>query len=102
VIALLHVLDGNAEWLRERLAEVPHTAVTYEEDLRPPDRREATLSRLAGLLGVPLTRASTNLRAGAPPRPEDRLTNMPQVARALEQTRFAALVAGRGSPDEGA
>jgi len=92
VIALLYVLDGNAQWLDGRLAEVPHTTVSYEDDLRPPERREDTLRRLTDLLGVPAAAATTDLQAGAPARPEDRITNMAAVVRALEQTRFAPLV----------
>jgi len=92
VIALLYVLDGNATWLDERLAEVPHTTISYEDDLRPPERRPATLARLADLLGVQCNAASTGLRPGAPAMPEDRLTNMAEVVRALEHTRFATLV----------
>ena len=92
VIALLYVLDGNARWLDERLAQVPHTIVSYEDDLRPPEQREATLRRLADLLGVRSAGATTNLQAGAPARPRDRVTNMADVVRALEQTRFASLV----------
>ena len=92
VIALLHVLDGNARWLDERLAEVPHTTVSYEDDLRQPVSREATLSRLAGLLGVAPARASSDLRAVAPERPENRITNFDELAAALAHTRFAPLV----------
>jgi len=92
VIALLYVLDGNARWLDERLAEVPHTVVAYEDDLRPPERRAATLGRLADLLGVRAAGAASDLQAGAPARPEDRITNMADVVRALQQTRFASLV----------
>ena len=91
VIALLYVLDGNARWLDERLAEVPHTTVSYEDDLRPPEKREATLRRVADLLGVAAAAATTDLHAGAPARPQDRITNMADVVRALEQTRFAPL-----------
>jgi len=93
VIALLYVLDGHAQWLAERLAEVPHARVSYEEDLRPPQPRKATLVRIADLLEVPHAGATTDLRAIAPARPEDRLTNRLEVARALEHTRFASLVA---------
>lgn len=92
VIALLHVLDGSARWLDERLAEVPHTTISYEDDLRPPDRRDATLGRLADLLDVPRTGVTTELRAVAPASPQDRITNLDAVARALEHTRFASLV----------
>jgi LPS sulfotransferase NodH len=94
VIALLYVLDGNARWLEEQVAQVPHTTIGYEEDLRPPDARAAALGRLADLLGLPHAAGGTDLRAGAPPRPEDRLTNLPEVVRALQQTRFASLVDG--------
>lgn len=97
VIAMLYVLDGRARWLDERLLEVPHTRVGYEEDLRDPDRRKATVARLADVLGVPDSGASTDLRAIAPARPEDRITNLAAVVRALEQTRFATLL---GSPAE--
>lgn len=92
LIAVLYTLDANAGWLDDRLAEVPHTVVRYEDDLRSPERQAATLARLAGLLGVPDTGASSDLRAVAPARPEDRITNLPEVVRALEQTRFASLV----------
>jgi LPS sulfotransferase NodH len=92
VIAMLYVLDGNARWLDERLAEVPHIRVSYEDDLRPPERRPSTVSRLADLLGVMPTGATTDLAAVAPARPADRITNMDAVVRALEQTRFASLV----------
>jgi len=94
VIAMLYVLDGNAGWLEENVAQVPHTTLTYEDDLRPPGRREGSLARLADLLGVATTGAATTLRAGAPPRPADRLTNFAEVVRALEQTRFASLLPG--------
>lgn len=99
VIALLHVLDGSARWLDERLAEVPHTGISYEDDLRPPERRHATLTRLARLLDVPFTVASTELKAVAPPQPEKRITNFDALARALEHTRFASLVADRADDD---
>ncbi|MFP5370807.1 MAG: hypothetical protein ACLGI3_08680, partial [Actinomycetes bacterium] len=91
-IALLHVLDGSARWLDERLAEVPHTTVSYEDDLRPPERRAATLARVAGMLGVERSEGTTGLRAVAPERPEQRVTNFDELARALAHTRFAALV----------
>lgn len=94
VIALLYVLDANARWLDDRLAVVPHTTISYEDDLRPPERREATLTRLADLIGVPYTAGTTQLRAVAPARPEDRITNLDAVARALEHTRFASFIPG--------
>jgi len=93
VIAMLYVLDGNAEWLAERVAQVPHTTISYEDDLRLPERRGPALGRLADLLGVAPVGASTDLRAGAPAAPRDRLTNFAEVARALEQTRFRTLLA---------
>ncbi len=96
VIALLYVLDGNARWLDERLAEVPHTTVSYEDDLRRPERRDAALRRLADLLGVSAAGATTDLQAGAPAQPQDRVTNMAAVVRAIEQTRFAPLVRPEG------
>jgi len=96
LIALLYSLDGNARWLEEQLTRVPHTVVSYEDDLRPPERRDAALARLGTLLGVDPHGAATDLRAGAPPRLEDRVTNLPEVVRVLEQTRFASLLAPRG------
>lgn len=95
IIALLHVLDGNGRWLDDKLSEVPHTTVSYEEDLRPPERRDATLAHLADVLGVEHGAGSTELRAVAPERPEQRITNFDELARALEHTRFADLVTGR-------
>lgn len=92
VIAVLHTLDGHTRWLDERLAHLPHTTITYEDDLRVPDLQRATLARLADLLDVADTGARTDLRPIAPSRPGDRITNMPAVARALEHTRFASLV----------
>lgn len=92
VIAVLHTLDGHARWLDERLIQVPHTTVTYEDDLRTPELQRATLSRLAALLGVADTGASTDLQSIAPSRPEDRITNMPAVAQVLAHTRFASVV----------
>jgi len=99
LIAVLYTLDANARWLDERLAQVPHTVVRYEGDLRVPEQQAATLARLADLLEVPYTGASSGLRPVAPARPEDRITNLPEVVRALEQTRFASLV---WTPSDGA
>jgi hypothetical protein len=92
VIAVLHTLDGHSRWLDDRLGPLPHTTITYEDDLRTPDLQRATLGRLAHLLGVPDTGARTDLRPIAPSRPEDRITNSAAVTRALEATRFASLV----------
>jgi len=99
LIALLYSLDGNARWLEDQLARVPHTVISYEDDLRPPDRREEALARLGSLLGVSHHGAATDLRAGAPPRLEERVTNLPELVRVLEQTRFASLL-GPGSSEE--
>lgn len=98
VIAVLYVLDGRARWLDEQLSPIPHTTVSYEDDLREPERQAGTVARLADLLGVQNTGASTDLRAVAPARPEDRITNLPEVVRALQQTRFGSLV---GPPPTG-
>ena len=94
VIALLHMLDCNARWLEAWLAGVPRTDVSYEDDLQGAERQAATVARLAALLGVPATVASTSLQAVAPAEPAGRLTNFPEVALALQHTRFAALVKG--------
>lgn len=92
LIAVLCILDGSARWLEEKLGHVPHTSISYEDDLRTPERREATVARLADLLQVPHNEVTTDLCAVAPAQPEDRITNFAEVVRALEQTRFAALV----------
>jgi hypothetical protein len=99
VIAVLHTLDGHSRWLDDRLAVLPHTTITYEDDLRTPELQRATLGRLAHLLGVPDSGARTDLRPIAPSRPEDRITNRAAVVRALEATRFAPLV--RPDAEEG-
>jgi len=98
VIAILYILDGKARWLDERLLHLPHTRLSYEGDLVDPGRRMVTLANLADVLGVTDTGASSDLRAVAPARPEDRISNLPEVLRALEQTRFAWLCR---SPAEG-
>lgn len=95
VITAIHSLESYAAWLDDRLASVPHTTVTYEDDLRTPDLQQATLSRMATLLGVADTGATTDLRPIAPSRPRDRITNLDQVVRALEHTRYASLVHDR-------
>lgn len=99
VIAVLHTLDGHSRWLDDRLATLPHTTITYEDELRTPDLQRATLGRLAGALGVADTGARTDLRPIAPSRPEDRITNITAVAQALRHTRFAGLV--RTEPGDG-
>lgn len=96
VITMLYVLDRNARWLDGLVAQVPHATITYEDDLRAPARIEATLTRIADLLGVPGTGATSELRAVAPARPEDRITNLTEVTRAIEQTRFGPLVRKEG------
>ena len=98
VITAIHSLESYAAWLDERLAPLPHTTITYEDDLRTPDLQRATLARLAALLGVDDTGATTDLRTIAPSRPRDRITNVDQVVRALEQTRYASLVEGPAEP----
>ena len=99
VIAVLHTLDGHERWLDARLAHLPHTTITYEDDLRTPELQRATLGRLTQLLGVADTGARTDLRPIAPSRPGDRITNRAEVADALRHTRFAPLVHGDAGED---
>lgn len=99
LIALLCMLDGSARWLEAKLGQVPHTSISYEDDLRTPEGQEATLTRLADLLKVPHRDVSSDLRAVAPVKPEDRVTNLAEVVKALEHTRFASLLHGRTAED---
>ena len=66
------------------LAGLPHETVCYEDDLDDPVSQQATLDRLAAVLGVESAAAAPTLRPANPGRLADTVANYAEVRRALE------------------
>lgn len=94
IVAWIHAYDAYRTWLDGALEGVPHELVSYEDELRDPHRVQATLDRLAGVLGVPTAPVGSDLRPIAPSDPFARVADPEALKAVLRHTRFAHLVDG--------
>ena len=92
LITMLVTIDQYTTAIDEAIEGFVTVALTYEDDLRTPEGQQRSVDRIADALGLKPAPASSNLVAVAPPRGQDRVANWPEVAAALEHTRFRHLV----------
>jgi LPS sulfotransferase NodH len=71
------------------LAGIPHLAVSYEDDLLPQDRHQATANRVFQSLDLPSAPVETQLRKLTANDLSSIVANLPEVEAALRDTPYA-------------
>lgn len=84
--------DMLLEYERYCLSDLPHAALSYEEDLLPAERHQATTDRLFDWIGVPHAPVAANLRKLLPDDPRALIENYDDLAQAMEDRGLAHLL----------
>jgi hypothetical protein len=84
--------DMLLEYERHCLAGLPVAEVSYEADLLPPERHQATADRLFARIGVPSAPVASGLRKLLPEDPRALIGNYDELARAIEARGLARLL----------
>ncbi len=92
VIAVLHMIETNARWGRELLADVTTVDVWYEDDLQSPEHQRGAVDRILAALDLPSEPVVSSLIPVAPRDVRDRVANYDELATALSATRYADLL----------
>lgn len=98
LIHVLVLLEQQVLALEQTVRDLPHLAVTYEEDLLDPAGQQATVDRLCDWLGVARAPVTSNLVRPAPDGLVGRVADPAGMAAALRTTRFAPLAAQLDQP----
>jgi hypothetical protein len=89
VLSLLLTIEQEDSVVASSVADLPHIALWYEDDLQTPDRQQRTLDRLTADLGVARAAVSSPYVSVAPPSFAGRVENADEVAELVASTRFA-------------
>ncbi len=88
---LLDWIGWNERILAEETAaleRLPHLKVSYEDDLRPAERQQATLDRVFQFLGVPSHPVESPLARTGSGRLADRVVNHDQVVESVRRAGY--------------
>ena len=90
LIARMYWLEDTINYTHDSVADIPHEAVWYEDDLADANTHQATVDRIVSRLGLEphAVRASLVRGAGDKPYPE-LIENWDEVVDVLGRTRFA-------------
>lgn len=80
--------EAEARQAREDVAGVPHTAISYEDDLVSPEAQSRTLALLVDLLGLRPRPVASDLVRVAPGTVAGRVANYDELAAAVASTRL--------------
>jgi LPS sulfotransferase NodH len=92
ILAWIHAFDEYQRWLEAQVAPLPHAVVTYEDDLADAATQQATVDRLAGVLGATTAPVTSRLRRTAPADPWARVADVEGLRALLGHSRYAHLV----------
>ena len=84
--------DALLKYEKRCLAEIPHLAVSYEDDLLPKDQQNSTVARICDWIGVSPEAVSTPLRKILSDDPKQIIENYDEVASALRAAKFGHLL----------
>lgn len=88
LIGRMEYFERLTRFQDESLAEIPHLALTYEEDLLRQDRHQATADRIFRYLGLPSTPVETRLKKLTSNDLSRIVSNLEEVETALRETGF--------------
>jgi len=89
VLMMCFLFEESDEYLKDRLAGLPHLTLTYEEDLLEPPAQQATVARICARIGVPPAPTASDHVRFTPRRLAETITNWEAVAELVRPTRFA-------------
>jgi hypothetical protein len=89
--------EAAANSLRQATSQVPHLAISYEDDLTDQRRQRATIDRVCHYLELPSAATGTNLIKITPRNTSSMLSNFEEVAEVLQATRYAHFIADEPS-----
>lgn len=89
VLSLLLTIEQEDAVVASFVADLPHIALWYEDDLLTPDRQQRTLDRLTAEIGIVPATVSSRYVTVAPPSFAGRVANTGEVADLIASTRFA-------------
>ena len=92
ILYLLYAIEEQDRLAASIADAVEHIPLWYEDDLLTTTAQQATIDRLAPLLGYTAAPIRTDLVAGLPPRLHDRVRNLDALEAVLEPTRYQALL----------
>ncbi|OBY27896.1 hypothetical protein, partial [Leisingera sp. JC1] len=85
-------MEGSAAlgaYEEQVLRNVPHTALSYEQNLSGADAQQATYAGLLDRFGLPYEAPQTALRKVTPSRFEDTIENHAALLQAISGSRYA-------------
>lgn len=82
-------IEHHEKVLTGLLAEIPHRALCYEDDLEQPDDRDRTIRELQAALGVEPRGVATGLRKIGGRTLADDVTNLDEIVDHLGRTRYS-------------
>jgi LPS sulfotransferase NodH len=89
VLSVMRQFESSDEFLDKLLAKVETVEVTYEDDIEPEGRRDATLSRVFTLAGLePATVPRSALKQTTPRSLTDAVENHQEIRTFLTGTRY--------------
>lgn len=98
VLGRMRYFDRLTRFQDRALKDIPHLHISYESDLFPSDRHQATADRIFRYLGLSPHPVDTRLRKLTPNNLSKVVANVGELRHRLEGTRFASYLAQNGDP----
>ncbi|HEX3541944.1 MAG TPA: SEC-C metal-binding domain-containing protein [Acidimicrobiales bacterium] len=89
VLMMAYLFEESDGYLERLLRDLPHTTLVYEDDLRDRPAQQATVDRIASVLGLAAAPVASDHVRFTPPKLSESIANFAAVAELVRPTRFA-------------